>query len=152
MVNYLFHKTALRDYEIIDRYEAGIELLGTEVKSIRAGHGVLAGAHIIIRDGEAYVVGMQVPPYQPKNVVSGYAPDRTRKLLLTKSEIATLAGSGKRAGYTLIPLSVFPKGKKIKLEIGVGKGKKKFDKREDIKKREDARSVRRISKHSAREI
>jgi SsrA-binding protein len=85
-------------------------------------------------------------------MLSGYVPDRTRKLLLTKAEIATLAGSGKRSGYTLIPLSVYAKGKKIKLEIGVGKGKKKFDKREDIKKREDSRSVRRISKHTAREL
>lgn len=152
MAPYLFNKTAGRDYEILDRYEAGIELLGGEVKSIRAGHGVLTGAHVIIRDNEAYVVGMQVPPYQPKNAGADYVPDRTRKLLLTKNEIATLAGSGRRSGYTLVPLSVFPKGRKIKIEIGVVKGKKKFDKREDIKKREDARSVRRISKHTTREL
>ena len=148
MPTLLKHKTAGRDYEIIERFEAGIELLGTEVKSLRASHGVLAGAHVIVRGGEVYVLGMQVPAWQASNAPGDYDPARTRRLLLTKQEIAALSGLGERKGFTLIPLSIYTKGKKIKLEIAVARGKKKYDKREDIKKRDDQRIMMREIKRN----
>src|SRR3989344_266974 len=146
MPRLLTHKTATRDYEILERFEAGIELLGTEVKSLRASHGVLTGAHVIVRDSEVYIVGMQVPAWQIVNAGTGYDPVRTRKLLLTHTEIATLSGFEARRGLTVIPLSVYTKGKKIKLEIAVVKGKKKHDKRQDIKKRDASRDMARAMK------
>ncbi|HEY4518197.1 MAG TPA: SsrA-binding protein SmpB [Candidatus Paceibacterota bacterium] len=146
MPRLLEHKRAHHDYSIEERFEAGIELLGSEVKSLRAGQGKLLGAHVVIRGGEAYVLGMQVPPYQPKNASSDFDPMRTRKLLLTKKELAMLAGYEARKGFTLIPTSVHTKGKKIKIEVAVAKGKKLHDRREDIKKREDTRAMARVGK------
>ena len=146
MPRLLEHKRAHYDYSIGERFEAGIELLGGEVKTLRAGQGKLLGAHVVIRGGEAFVLGMQVPPYQPKNVHSEYDPMRTRKLLLTKKELVTLAGFEARKGFTLIPVSVYTKGKKIKIEVAVAKGKKLHDRREDIKKREDNRTMARAAK------
>ena len=160
MPTLLTHKTAGRDYEMLERFEAGIELLGTEVKSLRAGHGILTGAHVIVRPstslraggGEVYVVGMQVPPWQIVNAGADYDSQRTRRLLLTHTEIATLSGLEARKGLTVIPLSVFTKGRKIKLGIAVVKSKKKYDKREDIKKREDERAMRRVGKDKMHDL
>jgi len=152
------HKTARRDYEIIERFEAGIELVGGEVKSLRSGHGKLTGAHVVMHPstklgagGEAYVVGMHVSSYQPRNTASTFDPERTRRLLLTRNELATLGGVVSKKGQTIIPLSVYTKGKKIKIEIALVKGKKKYDKREDIKKREDERAMGRIVKERVNE-
>ena len=131
------------NYEIIDKYVAGIELFGFEVKSLKGGHGSLEGAHVTVRGGEAYVVSMFVPPYQANNTPKDYDPYRNRKLLLQKSEILSLNKVESTKGLTIVPLSVYNKGKKIKLDIATAKGKKKFDKRESIKKRDVSREIRR---------
>lgn len=131
------------NYEILEKYEAGIELLGFEVKSLKSSQGSLEGAYIKIRGGEAFVTGMNIPPYQVNNTPKEYDPTRSRKLLLTKKEIEELGKVEQKAGLTIVPLSVYNKGRKIKLELAVAKGKKNFDKRETIKKRDTEREIRR---------
>lgn len=143
MANYAENRKANFDYEIIEKYEAGIELLGTEVKSVRGGRMSLESAFVIIRGGEAFLINGNIPPYQPKNVDKNYDPLRNRKILLTKKEIRELAGNEKNKNLTIAPLAVYNKGRKIKISIALVKGKKKFDKRETIKKREFDREVRR---------
>lgn len=146
MTEFLFNKKANFDYELLERFEAGIELLGFEVKSLKNRHGSLVGAHTIIRGGEAFLVGMQVPPYQVANTPAGYDPDRTRRLLLTKKEIATLAGWEAKKGFTIVPLRAFSKKGRIKIELAIARGKKKYDKRASIRKREDDRQRERVIK------
>ncbi|HBB49701.1 TPA: SsrA-binding protein [Candidatus Nomurabacteria bacterium] len=148
MASYAENRKARFNYEILGKYEAGIELAGTEVKSVRGGAMSLEGAFVIIRGGEAYLINANIPPYQPKNAPPDYDPLRNRKLLLTKKEIAELAGSEKNKSLTIVPISVYNKNRKIKVEIALVKGKKKFDKRETIKKRETDRELRR--EYSAR--
>ncbi|MBI2631342.1 SsrA-binding protein SmpB [Candidatus Nomurabacteria bacterium] len=148
MVHYAENRKARFNYEILEKYETGIELLGTEVKSVRGGQMSLEGAFVIIRGGEAYLINANIPPYQAKNSPSDYEPLRNRKLLLTKKEIAELAGSEKNKSLTIVPIAVYNKGRKIKLEIALVKGKKKFDKRETLKKRDTDREIRR--EYSAR--
>lgn len=137
------NKKARFNYEITEKYEAGIELFGFEVKAIKNKHGNIDSAFIIIRGGEAYLIGAFIPPYQPNNTPEGYDPYQNRRLLLTKKELIELGDIEKNKGLTLIPLSMYNKGRKIKLTIAVGKGKKKFDKRETIKKRDVDRDIRR---------
>ncbi len=146
MAHYAENRKARFDYEIIEKFEAGIELLGSEVKSVRGGQMSLEGAFVIVRGGEAFLINANIPPYQPKNAGADYDPLRNRKLLLTKKEIAELAGSGKNKSLTIVPISVYNKGRKIKVEIALVKGKKKFDKRESIKKRDTERDIRRTLK------
>ena len=134
MANYAENRKAHFDYEIVEKYEAGIELLGTEVKSVRGGRMSLESAFVIIRGGEAYLLNSNIPPYQPKNSDKNYDPLRNRKILLTKKEIRELASNEKNKSLTIAPLSVYNKGRKIKISIALVKGKKKFDKRETIKK------------------
>ena len=143
MASYTENRKARFNYEILEKYEAGIELFGAEVKSVRGGQMSLEGAFVIIRGGEAYLINANIPPYQPKNAPQDYDPLRNRKLLLTKKEIAELAGSEKNKSLTIVPLSVYNKGRKIKLELALVKGKKKYDKRENIKRRETDRELRR---------
>ena len=143
MANYAENRKARFDYEILEKYEAGIEFLGTEVKSVRNGRMSLEGAFVIIRGGEAFLINVNIPPYQPKNAPKDYDPLRNRKLLLTKKEIAELAGSEKNKSLTIVPISVYNKNRKIKLQIALVKGKKKFDKRETLKKRDADREIRR---------
>ena len=135
------------NYEILEQYEAGIELLGSEVKSIRQKHGKLEGSHIIVRGGEAYIVGMTIPPYQPANTGPEYDPARNRKLLLTKKEITILSEIEGQKGLTIVPLSVYNKGRKLKVEIGVARGRKLYDKRAVLKKRDTDRDIRRTLKN-----
>lgn len=140
------NKKARFDYEVLETFHAGIELLGLEVKSLRMGRGSLEGARVLVRGNEAYLVGATIPPYQANNLeggMVGYEADRTRRLLLTKKEIAELSGSGSQKGLTIIPFSYYNKGGKIKLDIAVVRGKKKYDKREAIKKRDTERDVMR---------
>lgn len=139
MSDLVFNKKATFNYEITDTIEAGIELFGFEVKSLRLGQGSLDGSYVTIRGGEAFVVGMQVSPFQPKNIPADYNPKRDRRLLLTKEQINSLAG----AKLTIVPISVYNSGRKIKVKVGLAQSKKKFDKRETIKKRETDREVRR---------
>lgn len=146
MATFATNKKAHFDYEIIEKFEAGIELLGNEVKSIRLGRAQLIGSFVVLRGGEAYITGLIIPPYQAHNTHSSYTEDRTRKLLLNKKQLLHLSESLKNKGLTLIAISLYNKGPKIKIEIGLAKGKKKFDKRETIKKRDTDREVRRTLK------
>lgn len=129
------------NYEIIEKYEAGIELLGVEVKSLRAKHGSLEGSHIIVRGDEAFLVGATIEPYQAENLTKGYDATRNRRLLLTKKEIAILADYESKKGLTIVPIAVYNKKRKLKIEIAVVKGKKTRDKREALKKREADRDI-----------
>ncbi|MBI5798409.1 MAG: SsrA-binding protein SmpB [Candidatus Yonathbacteria bacterium] len=137
------NKKAHFDYEILERYEAGIELFGSEVKAVRAGRGSLEGSHVTVRGGEAFLVGATVQPYQTGNMQKDYDATRNRKLLLTKEEIAELGAQESKKGLTIVPIAVYSKGHKLKLEIAVVRGKKTHDKRETIKKREAERDVMR---------
>ncbi|MFA6177273.1 MAG: SsrA-binding protein SmpB [Candidatus Paceibacterota bacterium] len=143
MASYAENRKARFNYEFLEKYEAGIELLGTEVKSVRRGQMSLEGAFVIIRGGEAFLINANIPPFQVKNAPKDYDPLRNRKLLLTKKEIAELAGSEKNKSLTIVPISVYNKNRKIKVEIALVKGKKKFDKRETLKKRDTEREIRR---------
>ena len=137
------NKRARFDYEILETYEAGIELLGFEVKAIRAGRLNLSGSYVIIRGDEAYLINADLPPYQAYNTPTDYDSKRTRRLLLNKAEIKELVGKNREARLTIIPLNVYTKGRLIKLKIGLGRSKKKSDKRETIKKRDVEREMRR---------
>ncbi|TET84404.1 MAG: SsrA-binding protein SmpB [Candidatus Nealsonbacteria bacterium] len=140
------NKKAYFKYRILEKFEAGISLIGQEVKSIKLGRINLAGSYVVLKGEEVYLIGANIPPYQPKNVPADYNPERSRKLLLKKSEIKYLIGKVKQRGLTLVPLKVYTKRGKIKLEFGVAKGKKKADKRELIKKREFEREKERFLK------
>ena len=143
MASYAENRKARFNYEFLEKYETGIELVGTEVKSVRSGQMSLEGAFVIIRGGEAFLINSNIPPFQPKNAPLDYDPLRNRKLLLTKKEIKELSENEKNKSLTIVPISVYNKNRKIKLEIALAKGKKKFDKRETIKKRETDREIRR---------
>ena len=137
------NRKAYYNYQILEKFEAGISLIGQEVKSIKTRGVNLAGSYVVIKNNEAFWIGAKISPYQPKNAPSDYNPERSRKLLLKKSEIKYLIGKTKEKGLTLIPLIVYTEKGKIKLEFGLVKGKKKFDKRELIKKRESEREIQR---------
>jgi SsrA-binding protein len=136
------NRRARFDYEIEDTFEAGIELRGYEVKSVKAGHFQIAGARVLIRGGEAWLVNSHVPPYQPKNMPTDYAEDRARRLLLMKDEIKAITGALHEKGRFLIPLRAYLKRGFIKLELGLGQTRKKSDKREVLKKRAHVREMR----------
>ncbi len=142
----IHNKKAGFNYEFLEKHEAGIKLLGFEVKALKNGQGSLEGAYVIVRGEEAFVVGMQIPPYQPANTPKNYDPMRPRKLLLAKKEIRALAGIEDKKGLTIVPVSVYNKKQKIKVEIAVGRGKKQYDKRESIKKKDTERESRRTLK------
>jgi len=130
------------DYEIIEKYEAGIELNGQEVKSVKNGRFNLAGSYVVPKNGELWLLNADIPPYQPKNVPADYDPARSRKLLLHKREIKTLAGKLRQKSFSLIPVRAYPKNGFIKLELGLGRNRKKSDKRELLKKRSAEREMR----------
>ena len=137
------NRKALFDYEILEKFEAGIVLQGQEVKSIRLGRMNLAGAYIVPRNEEFFLIGATVPPYQPKNVSLDYDPKRSRKLLLKKSEIKYIIGKSQERGLTLIPLRVYTGKRKIKIEFGLARGRKTANKKELIKKRDAKREIER---------
>ena len=146
------NRKAFHDYFVEDRYEAGIELKGTEVKSIRAGtlnlkdgESELGGQVVIVKNGEANVLSMHISPYDKGNIFN-HDPDRPKKLLLHKREIGKLYSLIKQDGYALIPLSVYFKDARVKVEVGVCKGKKNYDKREDAAKRDAKREIDRAMK------
>jgi len=150
MADLIFNKKATFDYEIGDTLDAGIELTGAEVKTLRKNQGSLEGSYVLVRGGEAYLVNVHIPPYQVNNTPKEYDERRERRLLLTRQEINMLAGKssggakvGGKTGLTSVPLSVYNVGRKIKVKIGLVRSKKKFDKRETIKKREVDRDIRR---------
>ena len=135
------------DYEILDTVEAGIELAGHEVKSLRTKSVALDGSYVIIRGGEAFLSGVTIPPYQAGNTSADYEPERLRRLLLSKKEITALAVVDSKKGLTIVPLSMYNKNGKIKVSLAVVRGKKKFDKRESIKKRDLERDIGRSLKN-----
>lgn len=141
MANLAENKRAGFDYEILEKFQAGIELTGHEVKSAKMGHFNLAGAHAIIRNNEIFLVGASIPSFQPGNAPENYDAQRTRKLLLKHEEIKYLLGKI-QSGLTLVPLRAYTNRGLIKLEIGLARGRKKHDKRELIKKREFKKSLK----------
>lgn len=136
----IVNKKALHNYHIIESLEAGIVLSGGEVKSIKGGHIELSGAYVKILGNEAFLVNALIPEYQPGNEKE-YDSTRSRKLLLHKTQIDSLIGKNAQKGTTLIPVSIYEKNNRLKLEIGVGKPKKEFDKRDVIKKRDQIRRI-----------
>ena len=131
------------DYEILDTYEAGIKLLGFEVKSVKNGRSSIVGSRCIVRGGEVYIIGMKIDPYQTGNTPLGYDPLQTRKLLLRKKQITVLEKDGEVKGNTIIPLVVYGEKNLIKVKIGLCRGKKSHDKRETLKKRDTDRNIAR---------
>ena len=140
---------AFHDYFIEDRYECGIELVGTEVKSIRQGNVNLKDSFCIIKDGEISVLSMHISPYEKGNIFNK-DPRRTRRLLMHKREIMRLFGKIKQDGYSLVPLSIYFKGPRVKLEVGLARGKKLYDKRDSAAKRDAKREIDRAMKSRTR--
>ena len=136
------NRKAFHDYFVEDKYEAGIELFGTEVKSVRAGTLNLKDAYCTVKDGELFVQGMHISPYEKGNIFNK-DPVRTRRLLMHKREIRKLHALIKQDGYTLVPLSVYFKDARVKLEVGLCKGKKNYDKRESAARRDAKRDAKR---------
>lgn len=134
------------DYVILETLEAGMELRGYEVKSLRAKRGSLKGARVVARGGEAYLVGATIPAWQPTNAPKSYDPERTRRLLLSQKEIAHIASAEGQQGLTIIPLKVYNRRRVLKLGLAIVRGKKKQDKRQSIRAREEKRSMQRTLK------
>lgn len=141
------NRKAFFDYEILETLSAGIELLGYEVKSVKHKKATLDGSYVTIRGSEAFLMQASIPPYQAANTPEDYDPLRMRRLLLTKEELRKLADTDATKGLTIVPIRVYTKDRKIKVEIAVVRGKKKFDKRESIKKRETDIEIRRTLKY-----
>jgi len=143
------NKKAYFDFFILEKYEAGIVLSGTEIKSLRQGQCSIKESYVGIENGECYIYGMHIPPYEKGNIFNK-EPRRTRKLLLHQSEIRKLAGKLSEQGITLMPLQVYLKGSRCKVEIGIAKGKKLYDKRDSIAKKDQKREAERDYKVSLR--
>ncbi len=146
MTTVAINKRVHFDYLISDKYEAGLVLLGGEVKSVRAGHISLKESFVTIKESELFLTNAHISFYKQAGEVKNYNPTRPRKLLLKKSEIKHLIGKLRIAGLTLVPLRVYTKKRLLKLEFGIGKGKNKFDKREDLKKKDAKRIIERMLK------
>jgi len=136
------NRRAKFDYDILEKLEAGVELLGPEVKSAKGGRFEVAGAYAIIRKNEAWLINSKIPAYQPKNTSPDYNPERTRKLLLNQFEIKNLIGRLQEKGLSLIPLRVYLKKNLVKVELGLARSRKKGDKREYLKKKTARREMR----------
>lgn len=136
----IINKKALHNFHILESLEAGMVLTGSEVKSIKGGHIELSGAYVKILGTEIFLVNALIPEYQPGSIKE-YDPQRSRKLLLRRSQIDSLIGKNAQKGTTLLPVSIYEKNNRLKLEIGIGKSKKEFDKREVIKKRDQIRRI-----------
>ena len=132
--------TALHNYTITDKIEAGIVLSGTEIKSLRGGKVNIKDSYASVQNGEVFIHSMHISPYEQGNIFNK-DPLRDRKLLLNKNEIRKLVGLIKQQGYTLVPISLYFKGSFVKVELGIGKGKKLYDKREDLKKKDSQRYI-----------
>ena len=143
------NKKAYHDYFILDTYETGISLAGTEVKSLRMGKCSIKESFVRIENGEVFIYGMHISPYEHGNIFN-HDPLRERKLLMHKAEINRLFGLVKQREYTLIPLSLYFKGSRVKMQLGLCKGKKLYDKREDAAKRDAAREIDRVMKERRR--
>lgn len=140
------NRKAYFNYEILETFEAGIELKGYEVKAVKSGKVSLTGSFATIKDNQIWLTNADISPYQPNNTPPDYEPTRSRRLLLKKDEIKYLIGKMHSDKLTLIPLKLYNKRSRIKVELGLARGKKKYEKRETIKKRETAREIRRTLK------
>ena len=143
----LENKKARIELEILETYEAGMSLFGFEVKTLRAGQGSLSGARVLVRGGEAFLVGATVPPYQQKNAPENYDPERTRRLLLSKKEITEIAAAEGQKRLTIVPIMVYNKARRLKLQVAIARHKNKRDKREDLKGRDAKREIQRTLKN-----
>jgi SsrA-binding protein len=143
---YADNRQARFNYEILETYEAGVELLGTEVKAIRGGQANLRDAYAIIREGELLLLNVYIAPHHTTSTIFNHSPTRTRKLLLHRKEILKLVGKVEQKGLTLVPLRIYLKNGWIKVSIALARSKKLYDKREDVRKREDKRDIARIMK------
>lgn len=141
------YKKASLKFTPVETFTAGIELLGTEVKSLRNKLGSLEGARVLVRGGEAYLIGMTIPAYQIANTKDTYDPERPRRLLLTRKELATLLNEESKKGLTIIPFEVYSVGRLLKVKIAIVRGKGKADRREDLKKRDADRDIGRVLKN-----
>lgn len=141
------NKKATLKYAPLEHFAAGIELTGQEVKALRGKLGSLEGARVVVRGGEAFITGMTIPPYQAANAPKDYDPERARRLLLTKKELAELAGSESRKGLTIVPLEVYTSRGLVKVRVAIVRGKGKADHREDLKKRDAERETGRVLKN-----
>ncbi|MBX4200438.1 SsrA-binding protein SmpB [Candidatus Parcubacteria bacterium] len=146
MTTFADNKKARFDYEILETLSAGLELLGSEVKSVKLGKISLNGSFIGVRGKEAYLLGAEISPYQPGNSSSEIDRERPKKLLLSKEEIIRLSEAENTKGLTIVPLKVYNKGRFLKLDLGIARGRRKFDKRESIKKRDTERDIKRSLK------
>jgi len=140
------NKKAHLRFTVLETFSAGIELTGGEVKSVRAHKGSLEGARVVVRGGEAYLLGMTIPPYQVANTGGGYKPERNRRLLLKKSEIVELSNAEEKKGLTVVPLELYNSGRYLKVRVAIVEGKNKADKRESLKLADDKRDMDRILK------
>lgn len=145
-MSYANNKRAHFDFDILETIEAGLVLLGTEVKSIRNGRVKIDGSYIVVKDGIVQLVGANIPAFQPKNTDKSYNPDRPRQLLITQKQLEKLEQLTSKQGLTAVPLSLYNSGRNIKLSFGIAKGKKKADKRESIKARDVKREIERTLK------
>lgn len=141
------YKKAFLRFSPVETFSAGLELTGQEVKALRGKLGSLDGARVVVRGGEAFIIGMTIPPYQVANSPKGYDPERARRLLLTKKEIAVLATEEAKKGLTIIPLEVYSSKRLVKARIAIVRGKGKADRREDLKKRDAVRETARVLKN-----
>ena len=141
------YKKALLKFAPIETFSAGLELIGSEVKALRSKLGSLDGARVVVRGGEAFIVGMTIPPYQMANTPKDYDPERARRLLLTKKEINTLLTEEAKKGLTIVPLEVYSSGRLVKARIAIARGKGKADRREDLKKKDASREMGRVLKN-----
>ena len=138
------YKKVFLKFAPIETFTAGLELLGTEVKALRDKQGSLDGARVVVRGGEAYLIGMTIPPYQAANTAKSYDPARTRRLLLSKKEVHTLATEEAKKGLTIVPIEVYTSKRLVKVRIAIVRGKGKSDRREDLKRRDAERETGRV--------
>lgn len=143
MTDLAVNRRARFDYDVLETIEAGIALSGSEVKSVRAGRAVLRGAFVTIRGNELYLTNATIPPWQPRNTAAEYNETRPRKLLVHRQELSSLIGKMKAEGLTAIPLRLYTRNRRIKVEIGIVRHRKKRDQREAIKKRDAEREMQR---------
>ena len=144
MKSFTENRKALHDYEILEKFDGGLELLGHEVKSIRSGGARLVGSYLTFQNGELWLIGSKISRYAKAGNLEEYDPERARKVLMNKNELQSLFGKLQQKGLTLVPLSLYPRVRHIKLSFGLGRGRKKHDKRDKLKKRDIDREVRRL--------
>lgn len=144
MAVFVENRKARHDYETLETFDGGLVLLGHEVKSIRNGGAKLVGAYLVLRKSQLWLIGMRIAPYVKAGKLEGYEPERDRKVLMHRRELASLQGKIQQKGLTLVPFSLYPRGHHIKLSFGLCRGRSSYDKREKLKGRQIDREVRRV--------